>query len=61
MIRVESDLWFIVTDQRYEVSCHDKNFVLCPMRFALLRGDKMFAVAWYHAVVCDAFIQKDSR
>ena len=24
----------IVTDQIYEVSCHDKNFVLCPMRFS---------------------------
>ena len=31
-IRVESDL--SETDQSYEVSCHDKNFVLCPMRYS---------------------------
>ena len=24
---------FIVTDQNYEVSCHDKKFVPCPIRF----------------------------
>ena len=32
----------IVTDQSYEVSCHDKNFVLCPKKFsaALLRSDR---------------------
>ena len=30
----------IVTDQSYEVSCHDKNFIPCPMSLAaLLRGD----------------------
>ena len=62
----------IVTDQSYEGSCHDKNFVLCPMMIScpaqgvggiekinLLRENrrlKMFAVAGYHAVVCDAFI-----
>ena len=61
---------FIVTDQSYEVSCHDKNFDLCPMRFSCpAQGDRenksvresrrvtMFAVAGYHAVVCDAFIK----
>ena len=25
---------FVVADQSYEVSCHDKNFVLCPIRFS---------------------------
>ena len=24
----------IVIDQSYEVSCHDKNFVPCPLRFS---------------------------
>ena len=28
----------IVTDQSYEVSCHDKNFVLCTMRFSCPAG-----------------------
>ena len=56
----------IITDQSYEVSCQDMNFVPCPMRLScpaekinLLRENwrvKMFAVARYHAVVCDAFI-----
>ena len=60
----------IVTDQSYEVSCTDINFVPRPMRFSCptqgwhrenkyIRenwGVKMFAVAGYHAVVCDAFI-----
>ena len=58
----------IVTDQSYEVSCHDKKIVLCPRRFSCpaqrrenktLRENRrveMFAVAGYHAVVCDAFI-----
>ena len=63
----------IVTYQNYEVSCQDLNFVPCPMRLAvLLRVDteknrsirenwrvKMFIVAGYHAVVCDAFIMLD--
>ena len=61
----------IVTDQSYEVSCQDINFVPCPMRFSChaqgryrknksIRENsrvKMFAVAGYHTVVCDAFIQ----
>ena len=58
----------IETDQSYELSCHDKNFVQCPIRFSC-PGDrenksvrenrrvKMFAVAGYHAVVCDVFIR----
>ena len=60
----------IVTDQSYEVSCQDINFVPCPMRFSWpaqglyrenksIRGNwqvKMFAVAGYHAVACSAFI-----
>ena len=60
----------IVPGQSYEVSCQDINFVPCLMRFhCSLRVDteknksirenwrvKMFAVAGYHAVVCDAFI-----
>ena len=63
----------IVTDQSYEVSCQDINFVPCPMRFSCpaqgryrknnsIRENwrvKMFAVAGYHAVVCDAFILKN--
>ena len=47
---------------------HRQNFVLCPMRFSCLaQGDKekslrenrrviIFAVAGYHAVICDGFI-----
>ena len=56
----------IITDQSYEVSCQDINFDPCPMRFSCpcienksIRENwrvKMFAVAGYHAVVCDAFI-----
>ena len=56
----------IITDQSYEVSCQDISFVPCPMRFscpaekinllAKIGVVKMFAVAGYHAVVCDAFI-----
>ena len=59
----------IVTVQSYEVSCHDKNFVLCPMRFSCpAQGDrenkslrdnrrvKMLAVAGYYSVILDAFI-----
>ena len=55
----------IITDQSYEVSCQDVNFVPCPMRFScpaenkFIRENcrvKMFAVAGYNAVVCDAFI-----
>ena len=58
--------------QSYEVSCHDKHSVPCPLRFSCSaqgrytenkyvrenRRVKMFAVGWerYHAVVCDAFI-----
>ena len=54
-----------VTDQIYEVSFQNINFVPSPWGLAaLLRVDtekinlleKMFAVAGYHAVVCDAFI-----
>ena len=59
-----------VTDQSYEVSFQHINFVPCPMRFSCPAqgwyrenksiGEnwrvKMFAVAGYHAVVCDAFI-----
>ena len=55
----------IVTDQSYEVSCQDINFVPCPMRFSCpTQGScrenksitenwrvKMFAVAGYHAVI----------
>ena len=30
----------IVTDQSYEMSCHEKNCVPCPMRFSCpARGD----------------------
>ena len=60
----------IVTDQSYEVSCLDLKFFPGPMRFSCptqgwyrknksIRENwqvKMFAVAGYHAVVCDAFI-----
>ena len=60
----------IMTDQSYEVSCQDINFVPCPMRFSCPaqgwyrenksirenRRVKMFVVAGYHAVGCDAFI-----
>ena len=60
----------IVTDQSYEVPFQDINFVPCPTRFSCpaqgwykenksIRENwqvKMFAVAGYHAVVCDAFI-----
>ena len=35
----------IVTDQSYEVSCHDKNFVLCPDRSYEVSGhDKNFVL-----------------
>ena len=52
-----------LTDQSYEVSCHDKNFVLCSMRYGVIEkinlveksASKMFAAAGYHAVVCDVF------
>ena len=60
----------IITDQSYEVSCRAINFVPRPMRFSCPAQDryretksirenwrvKMFAVAGYHAVACDAFI-----
>ena len=37
MIRVESGLLEAYsTDQSYEVSCQDINFVPCPMRFSCL-------------------------
>ena len=53
----------IVTDQSYEVSSHDKKFVPCPIRFNNENKSvreylqvKMFAVAGYHTVICNAFI-----
>ena len=51
----------IVTNQNYEVSSHDKtkkHFIRlsCPAQTGNRRV-KLFAVAGYHAVVCDAFIQ----
>ena len=71
IFRVESDLMEACSNcSDHEVSCHDKNFVPCPMRFScaaqgLYRENKavrenwrvkMFAVEGYHTVICDAFI-----